>query len=468
MGSVLKRKNGRTIIQWIDGSGRQRQQAVMATGRDGLPLSARATEQLARRRLGEIEEKARRQRLGLDPTRSESLSMPFGALFDWWWEQKGKTLRSTAVKPFLLKHLRPAIWGTPLREVTAARVQRLLADKVDTLGPKSRNDLRGYLFNIFAVARKTGGPWEGRQNPIEEVERSKVVPRPKKILTPSEWEPVLAEVPPEWQGPVATGLYAVMREGEIFGMRKEDVDLAAGIIMVNRSWDAPRTKDGKAQPVPIADQLRPRLTKALREAPGPLVFPRADGTMHSRKLRLNRMLRAAIARAGLIEGYEHRCRAAHCGWKELRSSTALPEACPSCGKPSLWAKPIPRHVRFHDTRHSGGTAVVRSAGMAVAQKFLRHSDVRLTIHTYGHLDVEDVREGLSRSFTTGPTIGRTAGGLRGGLEADGSAKQRSGETADDAAQVPVQSHDSGSDPLRTRARTGRSAASARTRCSSAA
>ena len=468
MGSVMKRKNGRTVIQWIDGSGRQRQQAVMATGRDGQPLSARATEQLARRRLGEIEEKARRQRLGLDPTRSESLSMPFGALFDWWWEQKGKTLRSTAVKPFLLKHLRPAIWGTPLREVTAARVQRLLADKVDTLGPKSRNDLRGYLFNIFAVARKTGGPWEGRQNPIEEVERSKVVPRPKKILTPSEWEPVLAEVPPEWQGPVATGLYAVMREGEIFGMRKEDVDLAAGIIMVNRSWDAPRTKDGKAQPVPIADQLRPRLTKALREAPGPLVFPRADGTMHSRKLRLNRMLRAAIARAGLIEGYEHRCRAAHCGWKELRPSTALPEACPSCGKPSLWAKPVPRHVRFHDTRHSGGTAVVRSAGMAVAQKFLRHSDVRLTIHTYGHLDVEDVREGLSRSFTTGPVQVRTAGGLREGSEADGSAKLRSGGTAEDEPQVPVASNDSGSDPIRTRARRGRSAASARTRCSSAA
>jgi hypothetical protein len=206
----------------------------------------------------------------------------------------------------------------------------------------------------------------------------------------------------------------------------------------------------------------------LREAPGPLVFPRADGTMHSRKLRLNRMLRAAIARAGLIEGYEHRCRAAHCGWKELRPSPALPETCPNCGKPSLWAKPVPRHVRFHDTRHSGGTAVVRSAGMAIAQKFLRHSDVRLTIHTYGHLDVEDVREGLSRSFTTGPATVRTAGGLREGSEANGSAKLRSGGTADDEPQVPVASRDSGRDPIRKRARRGRSAASARTRCSSAA
>jgi hypothetical protein len=29
--------------------------------------------------------------------------------------------------------------------------------------------------------------------------------------------------------------------------------------------------------------------------------------------------------------------------------------------------------------------------------------VRLTIHTYGHLDVEDVREGIARSFT-GTTV----------------------------------------------------------------
>ena len=149
-------------------------------------------------------------------------------------------------------------------------------------------------------------------------------------------------------------------------------------------------------------------------------------------------------------------------------SPALLEACPSCGKPSLWAKPVPRHVRFHDTRHSGGTAVVRSAGMAIAQKFLRHSDVRLTIHTYGHLDVEDVREGLSRSFTTGPVQVRTAGGLREGSEANGSAKLRTGGTAEDEPQVPVASADSGSDSIRKRARRGRSAASARTRCSSAA
>ena len=220
--------------------------------------------------------------------------------------------------------------------------------------------------------------------------------------------------------------------------------------------------------MPIATQLRPRLEAALRDAPGELVFPRPDGAMHSRKLRLNRMLRAAIARAGLLEGYEHRCRAPHCGWRERRPSSQVPAACPRCGKPSLWAKPIPRHVRFHDTRHSGGTTVVRSAGMAVAQKFLRHSDVRLTIHTYGHLDVEDVREGISRSFTaTNPKVG-TAPGLQDAQPEPGEAPSKRDGTAENEEQVPVPPNDSPVPPARTRARRGRCAASARTRCSSAA
>jgi hypothetical protein len=63
---------------------------------------------------------------------------------------------------------------------------------------------------------------------------------------------VLSHLPARLRGPVAVGLCAGLREGEIFGLRKEDVDLAGGVLMVALSWDAPRTKDGKAAPVPIA------------------------------------------------------------------------------------------------------------------------------------------------------------------------------------------------------------------------
>ncbi len=478
MGSVMRRKNGQTVIQWIDGNGRQRQQVVKATRQDGRSLSARAAERLARRRLAELEEKARRQRLGLDPLRAESLSMTFGALMDWWWGVKGKTLRSHSARSYIEKHLRGTLGPLPLREVTSARIQRLLADKAGELAPKSLNDLRAFVFNFFQVARKPGGPWEGRANPVEDVERFKVTPRPRKVLAVDEFEQVLAEVPRRWEGPVATGLYAGLREGEIFGLLKEDVDLKAGILMVWRSWDAPRTKDGKALPVPIAPQLRPRLEAALG-SPGPLLFPRRDGSMHPSNLRLGRMLRAALARAGIVEGWLHRCRAPGCH-HEVRSQKATPpERCSQCGKPTVWAKPIPRHVTFHGTRHSFGTAVVRGAGTAVAQKALRHSDVRLTIHTYGHLDDRDVREGLARAFESAgkpPEVtasasnvaARTAGGLR---ESSASACERAGTSVSDArneAQAAVDAEYSEIPPLRTDARTARSAASARTTCSSAA
>lgn len=123
--------------------------------------------------------------------------------------------------------------------------------------------------------------------------------------------------------------------------------------------------------------------------------------MHSRKLRLNRPLRDAIARAGPVVGWEHRCLAAPCGHKAQSQVREAPSACPSCGRPTMWSKPIPRHVTFHGTRHSFGTAMVRSAGMAVAQKALRHSDVRLTVDTYGHLDDGDLRTGIAKAFGPG-------------------------------------------------------------------
>jgi hypothetical protein len=136
----------------------------------------------------------------------------------------------------------------------------------------------------------------------------------------------------------------------------------------------------------------------------------------------------------------------------------VPEACPRCGKPSLWAWPVPRPVRFHDARHSGGTSVVRGAGLAVAQKFLRHSGVRLAIHTHGHLDVEDVPAGITRSFAdTAPAVSRPAPGLRTGSEVGPSLPSPPLGTAEKVAQVPAAPGDSPAPPARTRARTGRSA-----------
>ncbi len=77
----------------------------------------------------------------------------------------------------------------------------------------------------------------------------------------------------------------------------------------------------------------------------------------------------------------------------------------------LWAKPLPRHVRFHDLRHTTATLLLKiGVPLVTVQRILRHKDVRLTASTYGHLSIEDMREGLSH-FPLGPLDALVPGAL---------------------------------------------------------
>jgi integrase len=399
MGTLLWREGGRRlVIQWVDAAGATKQQTIRSKALDGSPLSRRSLERDGRHRLAELELEVSRQRSGLSPISSDVLRRPLAWLLDWWWLHRGATLKSPAIRGFIEKHLAELL-ELPLAQVSPVVVERRLHELAEELSPKSRKHLRGYLFSIFELARKAGGPWHGRANPIEDVAPVEVPRRPRAILRPEEMPAVLDKLPADSRGWHATALYAGLREGEIFGLLKSDVDLEVGVLMVSRSWDAPRTKDGKALPVTFAEPLRPYLKLAL-QSPGALLFPDQVGEMQPRSLRLGKQLRRALVAAELLDGHEWRCRAWKCGWRERHPSKVPPAECPKCHRPTTWSKPLPRPVRFHDTRHSFGTALVRAAGLAVAQKGLRHSDVRLTADTYGHLEVEDQRTGVDAAFGT--------------------------------------------------------------------
>ncbi len=116
----------------------------------------------------------------------------------------------------------------------------------------------------------------------------------------------------------------------------------------------------------------------MQASPSNLVFPAADGTMRSRDTALDRVLRRALGRAGIVTGYEHRCRRKGCGYSVV-APTPDCGRCPKC-KMVLWAKPLPRHVRFHDLRHTAATLLLKNGvPSATVQKVLRHKDARLTL-----------------------------------------------------------------------------------------
>ena len=301
-------------------------------------------------------------------------------------ESRGERLK-------IRKHVvNTALGRTPLRAVTAAMIEtRLRALETDGLGMASLNGVRSSLHTIYSRARKAG-LWTGA-NPIADVERRRVPKRAYATLRAEEVPILLAHVPPEWLGIFAAALYTGMRKGELFGLRKSDVDLRSGLLIVARSYDHDSTKGGHADAIPIAPPLVPFLETAL-ESRGELVFPTGAGEMRLPEADPQKVLRHALARAGIVEGYEHvcrRCKAAGKAGHTARHSDAALRRCEACGM-KLWPKALPRPMRFHDLRHTTATLLLRAGVDAHrVQRILRHSDVRTTTGTYGHLDVEDLR-----------------------------------------------------------------------------
>jgi integrase len=189
----------------------------------------------------------------------------------------------------------------------------------------------------------------------------------------------------KWRDVFATAIYAGLRKGELFGLRKTDVDLDIGVIMVQRSYDRVTTKGKGSDAIPVAAELRPYLEHALRISPSDLV-PREDGTMHAETTQLEMVLRRALRRAGLNVGYRHKGRKPGCGYVEAAADPGLRE-CPRHKKNRrLWVTSVVRPIRFHDLRHTTGSLLtMRGANTRFVQRIMRHSDPRMT-ERYTHLD----------------------------------------------------------------------------------
>src|SRR5262249_25464576 len=153
----------------------------------------------------------------------------------------------------------------------------------------------------------------------------------------------------------------------------------------------------------------PWLSEAMERSPSEVVFPHlcvkscrtqpkgcpGNGRMMSRHTKLADMLRRAMARAGLVTGWLHKCRKHGCTHQELASDTDH-RRCPTHGA-LLWPKAQVRPVRFHDLRRTcasllqqGGTPVL------AASKLLRHASTEITERVYTEVDPRWLREQVNR------------------------------------------------------------------------
>jgi integrase len=209
-------------------------------------------------------------------------------------------------------------------------------------------------------------------------------------------ELIIANVPDNWRGFFATAAYLGLRKGELCGLRKSDYDKTARTLSVARSYTHQGTKGKRVDVLPVTAALAAYLDEALK-TPGTPLFPGPDGGYRDEEAAPEDILRAAMRRADMVDGYRYICR--RCKARGLKPEPIVKklEAALRCEKCNmlLWCSPLARPFRFHDLRHTCATLLLK-AGVPVqhVQRILRHASITITVGTYGHLLTEDLRSAV--------------------------------------------------------------------------
>lgn len=388
----VSRRGGKWYVKFQDGFGRWTRKVCTADSKTG-----------AKRLASEMERQAERQRLGLEPLPAADGGGTLGELFRWWLDTYSSRMPSHGRNVYSIeKHFLSApIAEIKLAHVTSGVIETFLQQKAEEYSAQTLNHLRRFLLTVYNRARQAGryhGP-----NPAEPVKRRKVAKRKPDFLRVEEVPLVLAALAERWQPLFATAIYTGLRKGELLGLRKTDVDVRNRLVTVGRSYDRTTNKGGREETIPIAAELVPFLEVAIESSPSELVFPRPDGSMMREDVDLENVLRRALGRAGIVQGWRHVCRKKGCEYEFVASDPDL-RHCAKHGM-KLWPKPIVRPIRFHDLRHTTASLLLMAgASPAAVQRILRHSDPRITTEVYGHLLPGHLRDEIDRlAFGVTPT-----------------------------------------------------------------
>lgn len=186
-------------------------------------------------------------------------------------------------------------------------------------------------------------------NPCTALRLPAVRGRRDRIVSPAEAAALLSALPAAERPLWALALYAGLCRGELMALRWRDVDLATGVIRVERSWDAkegvvvePKSHSGRRK-VPIAAVLRDLLLEHKLRTKGELVLSRSDGSP------LNPTTSSSKARRA---------------WKHAGLDP----------------------ITLHEARHTFASLMIAAGVNARALcSYMGHASVTITYDRYGHL-----------------------------------------------------------------------------------
>ena len=295
---------------------------------------------------------------------------------DHWLQAARPTLKIGTPRTYTLeiRRITDRLGSRPLAKVTPLDVQRMLAALPAEWAPATRHG----MFRVFRAAMRQAVTWGMvLRDPTAGVRALSAAARSPAAWTESETARFLAAARASRHAALfhlalATG----MRQGELLGLRWQDVDMAAGTVHVRHSltWpskEAPRLEEpktrGSRRQIPLdaatVDMLRAHRKRQLQErlAVGP-AWEDHDLVFASRR---GRFLRRETGR-DIMRGL---CRKAD----------------------------VPL-IRFHDLRHTHATLLLR-AGVSpkVVAERLGHTSVKITLDVYSHV-LPDMQEAAVRAL----------------------------------------------------------------------
>ncbi len=288
--------------------------------------------------------------------------------------RSGDAYKPSAIRAYeaaLRLRVLPAVGHMRLSELTRNDLQDLVDELV--AGDLERRPLNAStigvtLLPLRAIYRRALNRGEVAINPTAGLEMPAVRSGRDRVASPDEASRLIAALPAQDRALWATAMYAGLRRGELQALRWSDVNLAAGVIHVERSWDAkagfiePKTAKGRRK-VPIAAVFRDFLLEQRMSLDGP---PAADDLVFGRSP-------ASPFEPGALTG---RARKA-------------------------WESAGLARIVLHEARHTFASLMIAAGVNAKAlSTYMGHANISITLDRYGHLmpGNEDEAAGLLDAY----------------------------------------------------------------------
>ena len=260
-------------------------------------------------------------------------------------------------------HIIPGLGRVPLRRLSPQHVQAWLNERSKSgLSPRTCQHARAILRVALAQAMKWGYV---SRNVAALVDSPRVVHAEIKPLTPDQARALLAVAAEHRLGALITVAVALgLRQGEILGLRWDDVDLEAGALSVRHALFTP--KGGGWQLVP------PKSERSKRTVNMPELVSVGLRAHRLRQREARLLAGSRWQEHGFVFTTKHGTPLD--AWAAIRAFKGLLKAA---GLPN---------VRFHDLRHTSATLLLaQGVDPRTIMETLGHSQISLTLNTYSHV-----------------------------------------------------------------------------------